>query len=132
MIGISVGAAYIGLATIVGFIWWFVYSDSGPRIPYSELLFNNETAYPCGRFSDRHPSTVSMTVLVAVEMFNALNNLSENQPSCDTVKLIRVDSCAVPFISSEQSDLQTIHTWMVEFFMRMSMNKDIATFDVCF
>lgn len=38
-----------------------------------------ETAYPCSIFIDRHPSTVSMTVLVVVEMFNALNNLSENQ-----------------------------------------------------
>ena len=38
-----------------------------------------ETTYPCSIFEDRHPSTVSMTVLVVVEMFNALNNLSENQ-----------------------------------------------------
>lgn len=38
-----------------------------------------ETLYPCSIFDDRHPSTVSMTVLVVVEMFNALNNLSENQ-----------------------------------------------------
>ncbi|KAL3505111.1 hypothetical protein ACH5RR_034952 [Cinchona calisaya] len=76
--------AYVGLATIAGFIWWFVYSDSGPKIPYSELMnfdscSTRETTYPCSVFSDRHPSTVSMTVLVVVEMFNALNNLSENQ-----------------------------------------------------
>ncbi|XP_059631157.1 calcium-transporting ATPase 3, endoplasmic reticulum-type [Cornus florida] len=76
--------AYVGLATIAGFIWWFIYSDSGPKIPYSELMnfdscSTRETTYPCSVFNDRHPSTVSMTVLVVVEMFNALNNLSENQ-----------------------------------------------------
>lgn len=38
-----------------------------------------QTEYSCSIFDDRHPSTVSMTVLVVVEMFNALNNLSENQ-----------------------------------------------------
>ncbi|CAK9155443.1 unnamed protein product [Ilex paraguariensis] len=75
---------YVGLATIAGFIWWFVYSDSGPKLPYSELMnFDScsarETTYSCSVFNDRHPSTVSMTVLVVVEMFNALNNLSENQ-----------------------------------------------------
>ncbi|RWR73912.1 calcium-transporting ATPase 3, endoplasmic reticulum-type isoform X1 [Cinnamomum micranthum f. kanehirae] len=76
--------AYVGLATIAGYIWWFVYSDSGPRVPYYDLVnfdtcSTRETAYPCSIFDDRHPSTVSMTVLVVVEMFNALNNLSENQ-----------------------------------------------------
>ncbi|XP_020256295.1 calcium-transporting ATPase 3, endoplasmic reticulum-type isoform X2 [Asparagus officinalis] len=76
--------AYVGLATIVGFVWWFVYSDAGPRLPYKELVnfdtcSTRDTAYPCSIFDDRHPSTVSMTVLVVVEMFNALNNLSENQ-----------------------------------------------------
>ncbi|ONI33388.1 hypothetical protein PRUPE_1G421100 [Prunus persica] len=76
--------AYVGLATVAGFIWWFLYFDSGPKLPYSELMnfdscSTRETTYPCSIFDDRHPSTVSMTVLVVVEMFNALNNLSENQ-----------------------------------------------------
>ncbi|XP_038886243.1 calcium-transporting ATPase 3, endoplasmic reticulum-type isoform X1 [Benincasa hispida] len=76
--------AYVGLATIAGFIWWFIYSDSGPKLNYTELMnfdtcSTRETAYSCNIFEDRHPSTVSMTVLVVVEMFNALNNLSENQ-----------------------------------------------------
>ncbi|KAK4859213.1 hypothetical protein QYF36_001528 [Acer negundo] len=76
--------AYVGLATVAGFIWWFVYSDSGPKLPYAELMnfdscSTRQTTYPCSIFEDRHPSTVSMTVLVVVEMFNALNNLSENQ-----------------------------------------------------
>ncbi|KAK4277395.1 hypothetical protein QN277_015400 [Acacia crassicarpa] len=76
--------AYVGLATIAGFIWWFVYSDGGPKLPYTELMnFDTcpirQTTYPCSIFDDRHPSTVAMTVLVVVEMFNALNNLSENQ-----------------------------------------------------
>lgn len=31
-------AAYVGLATVAGFIWWFVYADSGPKLPYSELV----------------------------------------------------------------------------------------------
>lgn len=31
-------AAYVGLATVAGFIWWFVYADTGPKLPYSELV----------------------------------------------------------------------------------------------
>ncbi|KAF3320457.1 calcium-transporting ATPase 3, endoplasmic reticulum-type [Carex littledalei] len=76
--------AYVGLATVAGFVWWFVYSDNGPHVPYSELVnFDScamrQTSFPCSIYEDKHPSTVSMTVLVVVEMFNALNNLSENQ-----------------------------------------------------
>ncbi|KAG8632699.1 calcium-transporting ATPase 3, endoplasmic reticulum-type isoform X4 [Manihot esculenta] len=76
--------AYVGLATVAGFVWWFVYCDSGPKLPYSELMnfdscSTREPTYPCSIFEDKHPSTVAMTVLVVVEMFNALNNLSENQ-----------------------------------------------------
>lgn len=75
---------YVGIATVAGFVWWFVYYDNGPKLPYAELMnfdscTTRETNYPCSVFSDRHPSTVAMTVLVVVEMFNALNNLSENQ-----------------------------------------------------
>jgi hypothetical protein len=32
----------------------------------------------CEVFHSRHPTTISMSVLVVVEMFNALNNLSED------------------------------------------------------
>ncbi|KAL1310397.1 hypothetical protein AAHE18_17G244400 [Arachis hypogaea] len=31
--------AYVGLATVAGFIWWFVYADSGPKLPYVELAW---------------------------------------------------------------------------------------------
>lgn len=76
--------AYVGLATIAGFAWWFLYYEGGPKLPYKELVnfdtcSQRETTYSCNIFEDRHPSTVSMSVLVVVEMFNALNNLSENQ-----------------------------------------------------
>jgi hypothetical protein len=33
-----INAAYVGLATIAGFVWWFVYSENGPGLPYSELV----------------------------------------------------------------------------------------------
>lgn len=36
--GCIIGAAYVGLATIAGFIWWFIYSDSGPKLTYNELV----------------------------------------------------------------------------------------------
>lgn len=76
--------AYVGLATIAGFAWWFLYFEGGPKLPYKELVnfdtcSERETTYSCNIFEDRRPTTVSMSVLVVVEMFNALNNLSENQ-----------------------------------------------------
>jgi hypothetical protein len=44
-----------------------------------EQCVEGKFSYSCTIFRDKHPSTISMTVLVVVEMFNALNNLSENQ-----------------------------------------------------
>jgi len=35
-------AAYVGLATVAGFIWWFVYYDNGPKLPYTELVSSLE------------------------------------------------------------------------------------------
>ena len=47
---------------------------------WSEVMQSRhcQTEEMCAVFKDRHPSTVAMTVLVVVEMFNALNALSEN------------------------------------------------------
>ena len=57
--------------------------QAGPRLRWRQLTdFQNciegSNAFSCDLFKDRHPSTISMTVLVVVEMFNALNALSEN------------------------------------------------------
>ncbi|CAK9264959.1 unnamed protein product [Sphagnum jensenii] len=76
--------AYVGLVTVGGFVWWFLYYENGPKLHWAELVSfdscaERDTLYPCTIFQDRHPSTISMTVLVVVEMFNAMNNLSENQ-----------------------------------------------------
>ncbi|RWW09615.1 hypothetical protein GW17_00026884 [Ensete ventricosum] len=38
LLGCILDAAYVGLATITGFVWWFVYSDKGPKLPYYELV----------------------------------------------------------------------------------------------
>ena len=60
--------------------WWERCTQSGPRMKWSEVMQSRhcQTEEMCAVFKDRHPSTVAMTVLVVVEMFNALNALSEN------------------------------------------------------
>lgn len=53
--------------------------QGGPRASWSELTHSQRcTGAACDAFKSQAPSTVSMTVLVVVEMFNALNALSEN------------------------------------------------------
>ncbi|CAL5220117.1 g2070 [Coccomyxa viridis] len=71
---------YVGCVTCAGFAWWYTWAPTGPRLTWSELMKSRhcETEEMCAIFKDRHPSTVAMTVLVVVEMFNALNALSEN------------------------------------------------------
>lgn len=70
---------YVGGATVGGFAWWFMSFDGGPRASWSELTHSQRcTGAACDAFKSQAPSTVSMTVLVVVEMFNALNALSEN------------------------------------------------------
>ncbi|PRW20976.1 calcium-transporting ATPase endoplasmic reticulum-type isoform A [Chlorella sorokiniana] len=73
---------YVGAVTAAGFIWWFMAAPDGPGISWAQLRNFQHCeaggAVDCRIFKDRHPSTISMSVLVIVEMFNALNALSEN------------------------------------------------------
>lgn len=77
---------YVGLATVWGFLWWYLWYSEGPKLSWSALTHFQKcdataaaaAGYKCEIFSDQHPKTVAMTVLVIVEMFNALNNISEN------------------------------------------------------
>jgi Ca2+ transporting ATPase len=78
---------YVGLATVFGYAWWFVLYAQGPRITFHQLTHFHQcaTAFPeigCAMFtnsSSHRASTMSLSILVVVEMFNALNSLSENE-----------------------------------------------------
>ncbi|KAJ3305050.1 hypothetical protein HDU76_005085, partial [Blyttiomyces sp. JEL0837] len=53
---------YVGCATIFGYAWWFMFYVEGPQISWHQLA-----------------TTMSLSILVVVEMFNAMNSLSENE-----------------------------------------------------
>ncbi|XP_031813244.1 sarcoplasmic/endoplasmic reticulum calcium ATPase 3 [Sarcophilus harrisii] len=78
---------YVGLATVGAATWWFLYDPEGPRVTFHQLrhfmrctggnpLFEG---VDCGVFESRYPTTMALSVLVTVEMCNALNSVSENQ-----------------------------------------------------
>lgn len=78
---------YVGVATVGASAWWFMVYDNGPKVSYYQLTHHmqcttdpsNFVGVDCHIFSDLHPMTMALSVLVTIEMFNALNSLSENQ-----------------------------------------------------
>jgi len=78
---------YVGVATVAGSLWWFIFYEDGPQVSYYQLThwmrcdlepekFGNIN---CAIFEDNHPNAIALTILVTIEMLNALNSLSENQ-----------------------------------------------------
>lgn len=78
---------YVGLATVAGYAWWFMFYSEGPQISFYQLShFHRCSAeFPeigCGMFSSdmaKAGSTVSLSILVTIEMFNAMNALSSSE-----------------------------------------------------
>lgn len=78
---------YVGLATVAGYAWWFMYNVDGPQITFSQLSHFHRcaTEFPevgCDMFGNdmaRSASTVSLSILVVIEMFNAMNALSSSE-----------------------------------------------------
>ncbi|KAI3627870.1 P-type Ca(2+) transporter [Malassezia furfur] len=77
---------FVGFATVFGYAWWFMYYSGGPQISFHQLTHFHHcaTQFPevgCAMFHDessRRASTMSLSILVTIEMFNALNSLSES------------------------------------------------------
>ncbi|KAF3769066.1 calcium-transporting ATPase activity/catalytic [Cryphonectria parasitica EP155] len=78
---------YVGLATVAGYAWWFMFYSNGPQISFWELrhFHRCSTEFPgigCEMFSNdmaKSASTVSLSILVVIEMFNAMNALSSSE-----------------------------------------------------
>ncbi|KAI9375387.1 hypothetical protein BJX61DRAFT_138616 [Aspergillus egyptiacus] len=78
---------YVGAATVFGYVWWFLYNPEGPQISFWQLShFHRCSAeFPeigCQMFSNemsRSASTVSLSILVVIEMLNAMNSLSSSE-----------------------------------------------------
>nr|UYL70873.1 Atp2a [Platynereis dumerilii] len=81
-IGVYVGAATVGAAA-----WWFTMYEKGPQLNYYQLTHHMQCPaeprmFPnidCNIFTHPKPMTMALSVLVTIEMCNAINSLSENQ-----------------------------------------------------
>ncbi|KAL0947102.1 hypothetical protein HGRIS_013240 [Hohenbuehelia grisea] len=91
---------YVGCATVFGYAWWFLYYAGGPQISFYQLThFHHCSAqFPeigCEMFTNimsHRATTMSLSILVTVEMFNAMNSLSENE------SLLRLPVWKNPFL----------------------------------
>ena len=99
---------YVGAATVFGYAWWFLYNPEGPQISFTQLVRLLQTLYiyihedeltrykkshfhkcssefpeiGCEMFTSdlaKSASTVSLSILVVIEMLNAMNALSSSE-----------------------------------------------------
>merc|ERR1712212_560986 len=78
---------YVGCGTVFAASWWFMYDPTGPQLNYYQLSHHlqclggdeNFEGLDCNVFHHPAPMTMALSVLVTIEMLNALNSLSENQ-----------------------------------------------------
>merc|ERR1712110_895294 len=78
---------YVGIATVGGAAYWFLYDPTGPQISFWQL--SNHMQCPaepekfkglsCDIFQAPEPMTMALSILVTIEMCNAISAISENQ-----------------------------------------------------
>merc|ERR1719244_749512 len=81
-IGVYVGAATVGASS-----YWFLFDPTGPQMSYYQLThhmscYSNPEDFKglsCEIFQAPEAMTMALSVLVTIEMANALNSVSENQ-----------------------------------------------------
>ena len=83
---------YVGAATVFGYVWWFMFYSAGPQVSFNQLrnfhrcsVLNKDFAgLSCAVFAPtsvetKTASTMSLSILVVIEMFNAMNALSSSE-----------------------------------------------------
>jgi len=99
-----VTGAYVGVATVWGYIWWMCSNPAGPLMTFKQLRNNMAcptgtkfaNGFDCNVFNDKRPGTLALSVLVTIEMFNALNAITETKSllSLGTLRTAPSPSCA--------------------------------------
>lgn len=84
--------AYVGAATVGAASWWYMVAPDGPHLTFYQLSHHlqcitdseNFRGVDCNIFHDPHPMTMALSVLVTIEMLNALNRyqLTSWAPLC--------------------------------------------------
>uniref|UniRef100_A0A8C1QNV8 Calcium-transporting ATPase n=1 Tax=Cyprinus carpio TaxID=7962 RepID=A0A8C1QNV8_CYPCA len=75
------------ICTVSAATWWYLFDEDGPQVSFYQLRHFMQCTeenpmfqgIDCEVFESRYPTTMALSVLVTIEMFNALNSLSENQ-----------------------------------------------------
>ena len=81
---------YVGIATVGGFAYWYIGGYGGEPVPLLSLMYHHQCGvaadWPAGLggancevFASLRPRTVALSILVTIEMLNALNALSQNE-----------------------------------------------------
>lgn len=78
---------YVGAATVFGYAWWFMFNPAGPQISFYQLTHFHRCSsqFPeigCQIFTNdasKSASTISLSILVVIEMLNAMNALSSSE-----------------------------------------------------
>jgi P-type Ca2+ transporter type 2A len=78
---------YVGCATVFGYAWWFMFYEAGPQITLWQLSHFHRCSTDfaeigCQMFTNdnaKAASTISLSILVVIEMLNAMNALSSSE-----------------------------------------------------
>merc|ERR1711962_1517275 len=78
---------YVGAATVGSSAYWFLYDSPGPQMSFYQLTHHMSCystpedfrGISCEIFQAPEAMTMALSVLVTIEMANALNSVSENQ-----------------------------------------------------
>ncbi|KAK2460569.1 hypothetical protein APHAL10511_007039 [Amanita phalloides] len=114
---------YVGCATVYGYAWWFMYYTGGPQISFYQLTHFHQchakfSEIGCEMFTNamaKRATTMSLSILVTVEMFNAMNSLSENE------SLITLPVWANPYLVAAVALSMALHFMIlyVPFFTKL-------------
>lgn len=122
--------SYVGAATVGGAAYWFLYDPTGPQISYYQLShFLQCPAEPekfkgisCDLFSSPEPMTMALSILVTIEMCNAINSISENQ------SLVVMPPWINPFLLGAMALSFSLH-FMILYVDILAVSRKLMSYD---